>query len=130
MDFPIRIYYEDTDAGGVVYYANYLKFIERARTEYLTQCGLEQDIIREENNIVFVVRKVTAEYIKPAKFNDRLLVQTKITNISKVSIIFTQKILDKITNKVLFSSLVEVVSVDFLSFKIKRIPKPILEKIK
>jgi acyl-CoA thioester hydrolase len=70
--WPVRVYWEDTDAGGVVYYANYLKFLERARTEWLSALGLEQDRLAEEAGVVFVVRRVEADYLRPARFNDRL----------------------------------------------------------
>ena len=74
----IRVYYEDTDAGGVVYYANYLKYIERGRSEMLREVGCEQDKISKDFGVLFVVRSVMANYLKPAKFNDLLEVQTEI----------------------------------------------------
>ena len=70
--WPIRVYYEDTDSCGVVYYANYLKFMERARTECLRQWGYVQDVLREELNILFAVSKLVISYDKPAIFNDEL----------------------------------------------------------
>lgn len=70
--WPVRVYYEDTDSGGVVYYANYLKFMERARTEWLRSHGFEQTDLAEQHGIVFVVRAVSAEYLRPARFNDAL----------------------------------------------------------
>ncbi|MEJ1469461.1 MAG: YbgC/FadM family acyl-CoA thioesterase, partial [Candidatus Sedimenticola sp. (ex Thyasira tokunagai)] len=76
MEFiwPVRVYYEDTDSGGVVYYANYLKFMERARTEWLRQLGFEQDELLEKEGILFAVRRVAVDYLRPARFNDELLV--------------------------------------------------------
>lgn len=126
---PVRVYYEDTDAAGVVYYANYLKFIERARTEYLRALGLEQDELKQNNHIVFVVRQVQAEYLLPAKFNQLLSVETTITTLNKISVIFEQKILEKTSNKVLFTAFVKVVCVSSQSFKASRIPINILEKL-
>lgn len=126
---PIRVYYEDTDAGGVVYYANYLKFIERARTEYLREFGLEQDALKQNNQIIFVVRQVQAEYLLAAKFNQLLVVKTKITTLNKISIFFEQKILDKKSNKVLFTAFIKVVCVSSQTFKTSRIPTNILEKL-
>ena len=73
-----RVYYEDTDAGGVVYYANYLKFIERGRTEYLRELGFNQDSFAKEKNIVFVVKSISADYISPAYLDDMIEVQTSI----------------------------------------------------
>jgi acyl-CoA thioester hydrolase len=72
--WPVRVYYEDTDAAGVVYYANYLKFFERARTEWLRARGFEQDRMRVDHGVVFVVSKLQVEYQRPAKFNDALRV--------------------------------------------------------
>lgn len=69
-DFPVRVYYDDTDAGGVVYHANYLKFCERARTEYLRNLGFENSGIRQETGTIIVVKKIEAEYLKPARLDD------------------------------------------------------------
>lgn len=93
FSLPVRIYYEDTDAGGVVYYANYLKFMERARTEWLRAIGFEQDQLMRDNRIVFAVHKVNIEYLKPAYFNDELRVEVTISQCSKASIMFDQNII-------------------------------------
>jgi len=93
FSWPVRVYYEDTDSGGVVYYANYLKFFERARTEFLRQYGIEQDQLIENENVIFAVRKITADYIKPAQFNDLLSVESEVTEIKNASLVFSQKIL-------------------------------------
>ena len=77
---PVRVYYEDTDAGGVVYYANYLKFAERARSEMLRHLGLENSAIQDEHGIALVVRKVSAQYHKPAKLDDLLNIELKLTS--------------------------------------------------
>ena len=84
--FPIRIYYEDTDAGGVVYYANYLKFAERARTETLRIAGIEQSELLRNHKIAFVVRKCEIDFLKPARLDDLLTIETHLHDISKVSI--------------------------------------------
>ena len=68
--FPIRVYYEDTDMGGIVYYANYLKFIERARSDWVRSLGIDQNAMREDEGVVFVVRRVEADYLSSAKFDD------------------------------------------------------------
>ena len=94
FSWPVRVYYEDTDAAGVVYYANYLKFLERARTEMLRSAGFEQDLLAKEANIIFAVRKLTIEYLKPAYFNELLKVNVKISEIRKASILFQQAILN------------------------------------
>lgn len=74
--FELRVYYEDTDLAGIVYYANYLKFIERARTEFIRTLGIDQTLLRLDRGIVFAVREITAEYLAPARFDDMLKVET------------------------------------------------------
>ena len=88
----IRVYYEDTDSGGVVYYANYLKFAERARTEALRQAGLEQSTLMRDHDVAFVVRRCVCEFIKPAMLDDLLTVHTTLHDISRVSITMHQSI--------------------------------------
>lgn len=107
----IRVYYEDTDAGGVVFYANYLKFIERGRTEYLRELGFEQATLAKQYNIFFVVKSVNADYLSPAYLDDVIEVQTSIDLIKNASLVFAQKILNIEKNTVLFSAEVKVVSV-------------------
>jgi acyl-CoA thioester hydrolase len=91
--FPIRVYYEDTDAGGIVYYANYLKFAERARTEALRQAGIEQSRLRDAHDIAFVVRRAEIDFLKPARLDDCLTIASRLTDISKVSMQLEQTIL-------------------------------------
>lgn len=125
----IRIYYEDTDAGGVVYYANYLKYIERARSEMLRELGFDQDQVEKDFGVVFVVRGVIANYLNPAKFNDVIMVQTDIKMVRKASLIFSQKIMNIEKNTVLFDAEVKVVSVLTQNFKPCGIPQAISEKL-
>jgi acyl-CoA thioester hydrolase len=87
-----RIYYEDTDAGGVVYYANYLKFAERARTEYLRDLGLEQSKLLENDGIIFVVRHVEMDLLKPGRLDDLLDIETTIEKLGGASVIMYQQI--------------------------------------
>jgi acyl-CoA thioester hydrolase len=89
---PIRVYYEDTDAGGVVYHSNYLNFFERARTEMLRDLGFEQNELREENGVIFAVRSMQIDYLRPAKFNDLLAVSATISRTKKASLTFEQTI--------------------------------------
>ncbi len=91
--WPVRVYYEDTDSGGVVYHSNYLNFMERARTEWLRSLQLEQDELINEYGIIFVVRSISIDYLKPALFNDALYVKSKIKKLSRVSLIFEQQII-------------------------------------
>lgn len=89
--WQVRVYYEDTDAGGVVYHARYLAFYERARTETLRLAGIEQNLLLNEN-IAFVVRKMTIDYFSSAKLDDMLVIESEITDVKKASLVFTQKI--------------------------------------
>lgn len=91
--WPVRVYFEDTDAGGVVYYANYLKFMERARTEWLRARGFEQDQLRAESGILFVVRAVQLELRRPARFNDALSVTCRPVALGRASLEMTQQVL-------------------------------------
>ena len=90
--WPVRVYYEDTDSGGVVYYANYLKFMERARTELLRSIGFQQDQLQQELGILFAVASANIQYKKPARFNDELNVVTSIATLGRASIRFKQSI--------------------------------------
>jgi acyl-CoA thioester hydrolase len=92
FNWQVRVYYEDTDSGGVVYYANYLRFMERARTEWLRSFGVEQDALLQQDGLLFAVRSIQLEYVKPAKFNDSLDVSVVISKIGKASLTFNQTI--------------------------------------
>ncbi len=89
---PIRVYYEDTDAAGIVYYANYLKFAERGRTEFLRQAGIDQSRLRETAGIFFAVRRAEIDYLRPARLDDVLRVETQLTQMTAVKIDATQSI--------------------------------------
>jgi acyl-CoA thioester hydrolase len=108
--WPVRVYYEDTDAGGVVYYANYLKFFERARTEMLRALGYEQDELRAAEGIIFVVRSVQVDYLSPARFNEQLQVSAKVSLIKKVSLTFKHVITSG--NDVLCTGTVRIACLD------------------
>jgi len=90
--WPVRVYYEDTDSGGVVYYANYLKFMERARTEWLRVQGIEQDRLIEQEGVIFAVRSIQVDYLKPARFNQLLNVSVEPVRSGKASFTFRQQI--------------------------------------
>jgi len=126
--FSVRVYYEDTDSGGVVYYANYLKFMERARTEWLRSFSIQQDALRERYGVIFAVRQVQIDYCLPAKFNDELVVTADVSNQGKASLTFQQEILRK--NDVLAKATIKIASLDEKLFKPVAIPAIILEKIK
>ncbi|WP_284163600.1 tol-pal system-associated acyl-CoA thioesterase [Frigidibacter sp. SD6-1] len=91
--FPIRVYYEDTDLAGIVYYANYLKFIERGRTEWVRSLGVDQGRLKREEGIVFAVRRVEADYLKPARFDDELTVLTRPVGATGARIQLEQEVL-------------------------------------
>jgi acyl-CoA thioester hydrolase len=90
--FTIRVYYEDTDLAGVVYYANYLRFLERARTEWARENGVDQVRLREDQGIVFAVRRVEAEYLRPARFDDLLEVRTEVEGASGARLVLRQEV--------------------------------------
>ena len=89
---PVRVYYEDTDAGGVVYYANYLKFAERARTEMLRHLGIESSVLQDEEGLGFVVRRLEVDYIQPARLDDLLEVHLSLTKVGGASMQGMQRI--------------------------------------
>jgi acyl-CoA thioester hydrolase len=105
-DFPVRVYYEDTDLAGIVYYANYLKYIERARSEWVRDLGIDQTQLRAEG-LVFAVRRVEADYLAPARFDDLLAVQTSARSISAARVVLEQRVLR--AEAVLFTALVTLV---------------------
>lgn len=90
--FQCRVYYEDTDLAGIVYYANYLKFIERARTEWVASLGIDQMALRAAEGIVFAVRRVEADYLRPAKFGDDLVVETRLQTVGGARLVLDQAI--------------------------------------
>ena len=118
----IRVYYEDTDLGGVVYYANYLRFIERARSEWIRGLGIDQIKMRDEDEAIFVVTKIKADYLSPARFDDILRVDTKIKVVSPVRAYFYQNIFRK--EKVIFKAEV-CVTCTSNSGKVLRLPEKI-----
>lgn len=91
--FSLRVYYEDTDLAGIVYYANYLKFIERARSEWVRGLGLDQGRMQAEQGLVFAVRRVEADYLKPARFDDMLEVQTTLQARTGARLVLDQSVL-------------------------------------
>jgi len=135
FSWPVRVYYEDTDSGGVVYYANYLKFMERARTELLRSAGYEQDQLQQEQGIIFAVHSASIEYKKPARFNDELSVITTIASLGKVSIHFKQSIYltashhDDALKGLLASAEIKIACLNAEKFKPQIIPATIFEKI-
>lgn len=127
MDFSlsIRIYYEDTDAGGVVYYANYLKYMERARTEWLRAQGFEQDALMDDLGIVFVVRRVEIDYLKPARFNDIVHANIVACESAKASLKFEQNLAR--ADETLARAVVKVACVAVDNFRPRAIPEAMVK---
>lgn len=125
---PVRVYYEDTDAGGIVYHANYLKYCERARTEFLSHLGIEQDGYLKQN-IAFVVKSMAIDFKFAAKFNERLQVETTLTKIKRASVEFVQQIVNQ-NQQLVFTATVQVACIDTASMKPNAIPTTIIEVLK
>lgn len=121
--WPIRIYYEDTDSGGVVYHSNYLKFMERARTEWLRYFKIDQKSLRDNFDLMFVVHEIDIKFIRPAIFNDEIEVHTKLEKLGSVKIELNQKIFR--SSDLLIESRVGVASVNSSTMKPMRIPNDI-----
>lgn len=118
--FPIRVYYEDTDLGQIVYYANYLKFIERDRSEWLRAAGVDQQRLLEDSHLAFVVRRVEADYLSPARFDDQLEVVTTLEQASGPRVTVSQAV--ERDGKVLFQARVTVICVDLRTMRPHRLP--------
>lgn len=123
-----RVYYEDTDAGGVVYYGNYLKFAERGRTDFLRESGVNQQVLAKETGVFFVVRKVEIEYLSPGRLDDIIEVKTAIARIGKTSIDMTQEFFNQDGTK-LGNMTVQIVTVmnDGNKIRSTRIPEEIVK---
>ena len=109
MQFEIRVYYEDTDAAGIVYYANYFRFLERGRTEFLRTMGHDQHALMQEG-IAFAVRSVSAEFLKPAKLDDLLTIETAVAKLGRAQVSFAQRILRD--NELLLDAKIRVACID------------------
>ena len=125
--WTVRVYYEDTDAAGVVFYANYLKFMERARTEWLRSLGFEQTTLFHDHKVVFVVRVLAIVFLRPALFNDALEVAVVLKDVRGGLIEVAQTI--RRGAQTLVTAEVKIACVNTQSFKPVRIPQPILEKL-
>lgn len=124
---PVRVYYEDTDAGGVVYYANYLKYLERARTEWLRSLGWEQQELVEVRGVLFAVRSLQADYRAPARLDDRLVIESRVETFGRASIDFAQCVRRESDGNQLMTARVRVACLDAASFRPAAIPQEIGE---
>ena len=129
--FPIRIYWEDTDAGGIVFYANYLKFFERARTEWLRSFGVEQQSLKDESGGMFVVSETQLKYFSPARLDDLLEVSAQTTESGRASLVLTQQAWLTVEgqHKLLAEGKIRIGWVDSQTMKPGRIPAKILEAL-
>ncbi|GEA49961.1 tol-pal system-associated acyl-CoA thioesterase [Vibrio breoganii] len=118
--WPIRIYYEDTDAGGIVYHSNYLKYFERARTEMLRSIGVSQEVLLQEN-LGFVVRHMDIDFLQGAKLDQELTVQTHIAQLKRVSLDFCQEIVN-LEGRVLCKAMVKVACINTANMRPQAIP--------
>ncbi len=121
FSWPVRVYYEDTDTGGVVYYANYLKFFERARTEWLRRFGLNQDKLAQEEGLIFVVRRALLDFVRPARLDDMLEVTVEPLKIARVYVDLAQEA--RCGTRVLARAEVRVACLNRRSFKPAAIPQ-------
>jgi len=128
FSWPVRVYYEDTDAGGVVFYANHLKFFERARTELLRAMGYEQDELVASEGIIFVVRSVQVDYLSPARFNEQLQVSAKVSLAKKASLTFLQTITRG--EEVLCKGTIRIACLDVQTMRPKMIPETLFSALR
>jgi acyl-CoA thioester hydrolase len=127
FSIPIRVYYEDTDAGGVVYYANYLKFMERARTEWLRSLGFGQEELARDPGVVFAVRSATLEFLKPARLDDLLEVSVRLVKGARASLTLAQQV--RRGGEVLCEGETRVACLDARRFAPVAIPDSILARL-
>ncbi len=129
FQWPVRVYYEDTDAQGVVYYANYFRFLERARTEWLRSLGVDMVALMAEERRIFVVAEVQARFLVPARLNDQLIVSARLTNLSRVSFDIEQNIYrDTIDGEQLIGGNVKAAYLDVDTMRPKRLPPSLFRK--
>ncbi|MFO7305080.1 MAG: tol-pal system-associated acyl-CoA thioesterase [Gammaproteobacteria bacterium] len=129
FSLPVRIYWEDTDAGGIVYYANYFKFMERARTEWLRARGIEQEPLRKEHNRMFVVVDVEARFRRPARYGDLVHVTCEVAEAARASLTFKQEIFrGGVGDELLLSGRVRVACLDAESYRPRPLPAGLLQE--
>jgi len=124
----VKIYYEDTDCGGVVYYANYLRYMERARTEYLASRGCSVKKLMDEGT-VFMVLRAEIDYRAPARYGDTIEIETWVSDISRVTMVFNHTMKEKTSGRLIVECKAKVVCVDKVG-KPKRLPEEYVEKLK
>jgi len=128
FSWPTRVYWEDTDAGGVVYHASYLRFLERARTEWLRALGVDQQRVREDHGVVFVVRDMEIEFLLPARLDDELDVTVETGERRSASMVFSQRIVRRADGAALVAARVRAACIEAATFKPCRIPNHLFEE--
>jgi acyl-CoA thioester hydrolase len=128
FSFPVRVYYEDTDHGGVVYHANYLKFLERARSEFMRTLGIELDVIDESHGILFALTEAQVRFKKPARFNDMLIIETGLASLGGVRLSFEQSIYHQDSKQLLVEATIDLASIDRAG-KVRRMPAPVAQAL-
>jgi acyl-CoA thioester hydrolase len=125
--FPVRVYFENTDAGGVVYHGEYLKFLERARTEWLRHLGFDHQALARDHRVVFVVTAASIDFTRPARLDDNVAVSVRLESLGKVRCVFAQEI--RRDDEVLVSARVTVACVTGENFRPTEIPEPLRKKM-
>ncbi|MEG3192804.1 tol-pal system-associated acyl-CoA thioesterase [Lysobacter sp. D1-1-M9] len=128
FSLPIRIYWEDTDAGGVVYHAQYLAFLERARSEWMREHGYGQELLRLQHDLVFAVRAMTLDFLKPARLDDALEVTAELRQCRRASAVFAQAV--RRGDELLLTAQVRVAALDARGFRPRAIPPPLHDQLK
>jgi acyl-CoA thioester hydrolase len=130
FQWPVRVYYEDTDSAGVVYYANYLRFMERARTEWMRALGFEQDRLLHDDGLLFAVRSASLEFLSPARFNDELEVSAGLVRRARASLTFQQVITrSQVPDTPLCTGQVRIACLDAATFRPRPIPEFIYKEL-
>jgi len=125
--FPVRVYFENTDAGGVVYHSEYLKFLERARTEWLRHLGYDHQLLVRDHRVLFVVTAMAIDFVRPARLDDSLLVSVRLESLGKVRCVFAQEV--RRDDEVLVQARVTVASVTGENMKPVEIPEGLRKKM-
>ncbi len=125
-----RVYFDHTDAGGVVYHANHLKFLEHGRTEWLRELGVEQDWLRDAHQLMFFVNRVEIDYLAPARFNSRLEIRSRLERLGRASMLFDQTIVDADSDRKCCAAKVRIACVSTKTLRPAPLPAAITGRIK
>jgi acyl-CoA thioester hydrolase len=129
FEWPVRVYWEDTDAGGVVYHTSYIRYFERGRTEWLRHLGVSQARLADESRLLFTVVDLRTEFIRPARLDDLLTIRTRVLELGAATVTFGQEILRTEADEMLVQGQVRVACLDAASFKPRRLPASLREEL-